>query len=262
MWPRGDPSLAGPGGDITARRGKGAGMSGFVSFMTRGAAEECVREMDGFNWNGSVLRVGWSKAVPIAAKAAYGGCQRHWSTISYSDNMPGQWWTAKILTFVAHGPVLDQSRETGRTGQQKGGDILNRDLALQDEADQHPGLITPGHDREISATITAHGVAPPDVVQILVPVRPDLGLAPDLAQDLATVVGKIAAHDLPRNLDTEPNDTDGMGSVQGPDPALVLATGAARAQSHLSGIKGLGLAITHVRGAAIVQGATTGAGSR
>ena len=72
MWPRSDAVAPGPGGDITARRGKTAGMSGFVSYMTRKAAEECVREMDGFNWGGSVLRVGWSKAVPIASKPAYG----------------------------------------------------------------------------------------------------------------------------------------------------------------------------------------------
>ncbi|KAG8907953.1 hypothetical protein FRB99_001461 [Tulasnella sp. 403] len=72
MWPRSDVNPIGPGGDITAHRGKGAGMSGFVSYMTRKSAEECVREMDGFNWGGSVLRVGWSKAVPIAARPAYG----------------------------------------------------------------------------------------------------------------------------------------------------------------------------------------------
>ncbi|KAG8995635.1 hypothetical protein FRB94_008917 [Tulasnella sp. JGI-2019a] len=70
MWPRGD-AIGGPGGDITARRGKAAGMSGFVSYMNRKSAEECVREMDGFNWGGCALRVGWSKAVPIAARPAY-----------------------------------------------------------------------------------------------------------------------------------------------------------------------------------------------
>ncbi|KAG8989590.1 hypothetical protein FRB90_002168, partial [Tulasnella sp. 427] len=39
MWPRADNNPAGPGGDITARRGKAAGMSGFVSYMTRKSAE-------------------------------------------------------------------------------------------------------------------------------------------------------------------------------------------------------------------------------
>ncbi|KAH7339715.1 hypothetical protein B0J17DRAFT_597048 [Rhizoctonia solani] len=68
MWPRSDPHHA-QGSDIStsARRG----MSGFVSYMTRADAEACVRELDGFEWGGSVLRVGWSKAVPIAARAMY-----------------------------------------------------------------------------------------------------------------------------------------------------------------------------------------------
>ncbi|KAK1235596.1 hypothetical protein PQX77_001189 [Marasmius sp. AFHP31] len=39
--------------------------------MTRKDAEEALREFDGFDWGGSVLRVGWSKAVPVAAKAMY-----------------------------------------------------------------------------------------------------------------------------------------------------------------------------------------------
>ncbi len=73
MWPRGEEGPGvGPGVDITSRRGKGGGISGFVSFMTRKAAEACVRDMDGFNWGGCILRVGWSKAVPIAARPAYG----------------------------------------------------------------------------------------------------------------------------------------------------------------------------------------------
>lgn len=73
MWPRGDVTH-GPGADITSSRGRrGAGLSGFVSFMKRKDAETAVRDLDGYEWNASVLRVGWSKAVPIAAKAAYVG---------------------------------------------------------------------------------------------------------------------------------------------------------------------------------------------
>jgi len=72
MWPRGD-ATAGPGADITmSRRSKSAGLSGFISYMKRRDAEACVREMDGFDWGGSILRVGWSKAVPVAPRAAYG----------------------------------------------------------------------------------------------------------------------------------------------------------------------------------------------
>ncbi|KAG7098780.1 hypothetical protein E1B28_000687 [Marasmius oreades] len=71
MWPRNDAST-GPGADMTtSRRSKNSGLSGFVSFMTRKDAEEALREFDGFDWGGSVLRVGWSKAVPIAAKPMF-----------------------------------------------------------------------------------------------------------------------------------------------------------------------------------------------
>jgi hypothetical protein len=72
MWPRTD-NIVGPGADITSsRRTKSTGLSGFVSYMKRKDAEVAVHEMDGFDWNGHVLRVGWSKAVPIGPKAAYG----------------------------------------------------------------------------------------------------------------------------------------------------------------------------------------------
>lgn len=78
MWPRTDSTI-GPGADMTAsRRTRNAGLSGFVSFMKRKDAERALREFDGFDWGGSVLRVGWSKAVPIAAKALYS-----WSIASF-----------------------------------------------------------------------------------------------------------------------------------------------------------------------------------
>lgn len=71
MWPRGDGTV-GPGADMTAsRRTKNAGLSGFVSFMRRKDAEGALRELDGFDWGGSILRVGWSKAVPVAAKPLF-----------------------------------------------------------------------------------------------------------------------------------------------------------------------------------------------
>ena len=72
MWPRGDNAV-GPGADMTAaRRNRNSGLSGFVSFMKRRDAEAALKEYDGFDWGGSILRVGWSKAVPIAAKPMYG----------------------------------------------------------------------------------------------------------------------------------------------------------------------------------------------
>ena len=78
MWPRSDATI-GPGADMTAsRRTKSAGLSGFVSFMKRKDAEVALRELDGFDWGGSVLRVGWSKAVPMAAKPLYSELARGW----------------------------------------------------------------------------------------------------------------------------------------------------------------------------------------
>jgi len=56
---------------MSSRRNKTSGLSGFVSFMKRRDAEEALRELDGFDWGGSVLRVGWSKAVPVSARAMY-----------------------------------------------------------------------------------------------------------------------------------------------------------------------------------------------
>ncbi|KAK2464264.1 hypothetical protein APHAL10511_003721 [Amanita phalloides] len=71
MWPRGD-GTGGPGADMTtSRRNRNAGLSGFVSFMKRKDAEKALREFDGYDWGGSVLRVGWSKAVPLAAKPMF-----------------------------------------------------------------------------------------------------------------------------------------------------------------------------------------------
>lgn len=55
-----------------SRRNKNAGLSGFVSFMKRKHAEAALREVDGCEWGGSVLRVGWSKAVPMGNKPLYG----------------------------------------------------------------------------------------------------------------------------------------------------------------------------------------------
>ncbi|KAJ1304679.1 hypothetical protein OPQ81_005818 [Rhizoctonia solani] len=103
MWPRSDPHHA-PGSDIStsARRG----MSGFVSFMTRPDAEACVRELDGFDWGGSVLRVGWSKAVPIAARPMFDLAPKD---LSYLGITPTQ------EEFVRK--VADKVRRNGRAFQ-------------------------------------------------------------------------------------------------------------------------------------------------
>jgi len=69
MWPRGDARET---PDISARRNKASGLSGFVSFKRRKDAEAALRDIDGVAWAGSTLRVGWSKAVPTSGTVLYG----------------------------------------------------------------------------------------------------------------------------------------------------------------------------------------------
>jgi U2-associated protein SR140 len=69
---RGDEAEPSIGGTLTATRRAKAGLQGFVSFMKRKDAEKGVTELDGIEWGGSVLRVGWSKPVPVPARAIYG----------------------------------------------------------------------------------------------------------------------------------------------------------------------------------------------
>ena len=56
------------------RRAKQAGLGGFVAMMDRKSAEQAVKELDGFEWNGSVLRTGWGKSMPLPPRPAYGLC--------------------------------------------------------------------------------------------------------------------------------------------------------------------------------------------
>ncbi|KAL1751128.1 hypothetical protein FB107DRAFT_222634 [Schizophyllum commune] len=67
MWPRNDPTFGAAG----VRPPKGNSLSGFVAFMKRKDAEDALRQFDGYDWGGSTLRVGWSKAVPVAARPLY-----------------------------------------------------------------------------------------------------------------------------------------------------------------------------------------------
>jgi U2-associated protein SR140 len=39
--------------------------------MKRKDAETAVRELDGLDWGGSVIRVGWSKPVPLPNQPLY-----------------------------------------------------------------------------------------------------------------------------------------------------------------------------------------------
>ncbi|KAF8844644.1 hypothetical protein BDN67DRAFT_962567 [Paxillus ammoniavirescens] len=89
MWPRGD-GTSGPGSEMTvSRRSRNAGLSGFVSFMKRKDAELALRELDGFEWGGSILRVGWSKAVAMAPKPLYVPTRQSRSRSHSGERHPG-----------------------------------------------------------------------------------------------------------------------------------------------------------------------------
>jgi U2-associated protein SR140 len=53
------------------RRGQ-TGLTGFVAFMKRAAAEKAVNELDNLNWGGSVIRVAFGNAVRVPARPIYG----------------------------------------------------------------------------------------------------------------------------------------------------------------------------------------------
>ena len=53
------------------RRGQ-TGLTGFVAFMKRPAAERAVNELDNLNWGGSVIRVAFGNSVRLPARPIYG----------------------------------------------------------------------------------------------------------------------------------------------------------------------------------------------
>ena len=53
------------------RRGQ-TGLTGFVAYMKRSHAEKAVRELDRLNWGGNVIRVAFSKTMPVPTRAIYG----------------------------------------------------------------------------------------------------------------------------------------------------------------------------------------------
>lgn len=48
------------------------GLTGFVSYMERKDAERAVKELDGSEWMGNSIRVGWSKPVAKPLKTLFG----------------------------------------------------------------------------------------------------------------------------------------------------------------------------------------------
>ncbi|GAA5965537.1 hypothetical protein JCM21900_004153 [Sporobolomyces salmonicolor] len=76
MWPRMETGQI----NTAASTGfMGRKLGGFVAFLRRPDAEKAAKEMDGAEWGDSILRIGWGKAVAIAATAIYepeGGARR------------------------------------------------------------------------------------------------------------------------------------------------------------------------------------------
>ncbi|KAK4054380.1 hypothetical protein OIO90_003613 [Microbotryomycetes sp. JL221] len=64
MWPRVDNI------PFTARGGS-RHLGGFVAFLRRPDAEKAMQELEGAEWGGNVLRLGWGKAVPLPARPIY-----------------------------------------------------------------------------------------------------------------------------------------------------------------------------------------------
>ncbi|TBU47678.1 hypothetical protein BD309DRAFT_913538 [Dichomitus squalens] len=138
MWPRSDASL-GPGADMTAtRRNKNAGLSGFVSFMKRRDAEAALREFDGYDWGGSILRVGWSKAVPIAAKPMYGHNRR-----PGQDRLPDEIVTETKSIIVDRVHVRRLTNATGTVTDDEVTEQFLRTVASE----------VKGHDEEYETTL-------------------------------------------------------------------------------------------------------------
>lgn len=73
MWPKEEGgvnvSLQANSANIAARK---AGLNGFISFMKRRDAEKALDKCDNSEWGGSILRMGWGKAMPLPPRPAYG----------------------------------------------------------------------------------------------------------------------------------------------------------------------------------------------
>ncbi|KAG8687090.1 hypothetical protein FRC09_013708 [Ceratobasidium sp. 395] len=186
MWPRTDPTHPPPppGSDIStsARRG----MSGFVSYMTRADAEACVRELDGFDWGGSVLRVGWSKAVPIAARPMYGsrgvGLGRLGGEM-INDDARGRGTDIEVVTETATATGI-KTVATNAIGIGIGIDTIKRPVDPALDLARALALVLPGTIDAAKTRTRAH--AP-----VLVLIRHYLGITPTQEEFVRKVADKV-----------------------------------------------------------------------
>ena len=97
------------------RRGKQS-LTGFVAYMKRKDAETAVSELDGAEWGGAKLKVGFSKPVPIPQRAVYGELEP--ARLSSSRQI---WATAE----QARGNVLGRGRRDVHRDMARGRARLN-----------------------------------------------------------------------------------------------------------------------------------------
>lgn len=69
MWPRDAVGGFGMASNVAATRG---GLNGFIAFMRRADAAKAMEQCDGKEWGGSVLTLGWGKAMALPPRPAFG----------------------------------------------------------------------------------------------------------------------------------------------------------------------------------------------
>ena len=171
---------------MSSRRNKISGLSGFVSFMKRRDAEEALRELDGFDWGGSVLRVGWSKAVPVGTRAMYSeglfsfefqDASNHLPYLKpippqKTDDVPGL--SRDLLTEVATGieigtteagPALDTvaSTRVGGADPVRTARAVLRHLEEETTGTETEGAITEGGQDPIAGRVLLEGTGTEDI---------------------------------------------------------------------------------------------------
>ncbi|KAI5830736.1 hypothetical protein K523DRAFT_415638 [Schizophyllum commune Tattone D] len=144
MWPRNDPTFGAAG----IRQPKGNSLSGFVAFMKRKDAEDALRQFDGYDWGGSTLRVGWSKAVPVAARPLY------------VSTLPPDSSRRSRSPRDRHARSRSRSSERSPSPRQSGADAHGRALSPRyREASPVLGdeIVTDSFIRAVAAEVKGHG---------------------------------------------------------------------------------------------------------
>ncbi|KAI5890582.1 uncharacterized protein SCHCODRAFT_02750328 [Schizophyllum commune H4-8] len=146
MWPRNDPTFGAAG----IRQLKGNSLSGFVAFMKRKDAEDALRQFDGYDWGGSTLRVGWSKAVPVAPRPL--------SVSTLTSDKPSR---RSRSPRDHHSRSRSLSSERSHSPRRSGADAHGRALSPRYARESSPVLgdeiVTDSFIRAVAAEVKGHG---------------------------------------------------------------------------------------------------------